>query len=67
MSPNQAENGEVESNAQASIQGATVSDPISEVRESETRKAFFHLMLKGFTKYMRTNSMAQRPPPPPIP
>lgn len=63
MTPDQVENEEAKSNVQASIQGATTNEFVFEGQRSETREAFFHMMLEWFTEYMRTNPMAERPPP----
>ena len=71
MSSNQAktESEEAESNASASVQRAASSSgrPVSKGRSEEAKQAFFQLMNEWFTEFVRTNPMAQRPSPPPVP
>ncbi|MBA0573571.1 hypothetical protein Golob_000839, partial [Gossypium lobatum] len=65
MSSNRADSDEVESNAQASIQGATSSGLVAEGRESKEKEAFFHMLFEWFSEFVRTNPLAQRPLLPP--
>ncbi|XP_012435378.1 uncharacterized protein LOC105761998 [Gossypium raimondii] len=69
MDSNRADFDNVESNAQASVHGAASSSsrPAFEGRGGEVREVFFQMMNEWFTKFVRTNLAAQRPPPPPIP
>lgn len=67
MSPNKADADEAKSNAQASIQGATFSEPIFGSRRSVMRETSFHMMLEWFIEFVQTNPVTQRPPSPLVP
>ncbi|KAA3462035.1 maturase K [Gossypium australe] len=67
MDPNQKVVDDVESNASAPAQevAPTESRPVTVSQGGEAREAFFRRMNEWFAEFVRTNSAAQHPPPPP--
>lgn len=59
----------MESNEPAPVQGVAPADSrlIYSSQGREAKQAFFQMMSKWFTEFVRTNPAAQQPPPPPIP
>ena len=66
MDPERAVADDVESIAPAPAQGTEPVDsrPISSNQEGEAKQAFYQMMNDWFTQYVRTNPVAQQPPPP---
>lgn len=67
MSNNWADPNEVESNAQAPVQGVASSETITTGRGSEAKEVFFQMMTEWFIEFVRTNPIVQWPPSPPTP
>ncbi|KAA3466743.1 Chaperone surA [Gossypium australe] len=69
MNSGRAVADDVESNAPAAAQGIAPSDsrPTTSSQEGEVKQAFFQMMNKWFTQYIRTNLTVSQPPPPPNP
>ncbi|KAA3484828.1 Chaperone surA [Gossypium australe] len=69
MDPNRAEADDVESNAFASIHGVTQTKSrlVSGSQGGEAKEAFFKMINEWFTEFVRTNAIAQQPPPLPNP
>ena len=66
MDPDRAVADDVESIAPAPVQGTEPVDsqPTSSNQEGEAKQAFYQMMNDWFTQYVRTNPVAQQPPPP---
>ncbi|KAA3480767.1 Protein MCM10 [Gossypium australe] len=69
MDPDRAVADDIESNASAPAQGAAPSDsrPTTVGQREEAREAFLHMINEWYAEFVRTNSNAQPPSPPPIP
>ncbi|MFQ6663125.1 hypothetical protein Gotur_030762 [Gossypium turneri] len=68
MEPDRAVMDDVESNTPASAQRAVPEESRHETHsEDEAREAFLRMMSNWYIEFVRVNSNAQLPPPPPIP